>query len=214
MTDVFREVDEDLRSEQYQKLWKRYGRLVIGAAVAIVAVTAVWQAWTGWQRSKNEAAGQQFIGAMQVLDRGATGTAIAMLEALENGAPVGYATLAKLQRANALLIAGDRREAINLYDAVAADTGLDKELRDLARLLAAQNLIDTADRPTLERRLAGLDEGTSPWRWSARELLALTALRANDPARARELFTQLADDQAAPQGTRARAAEMLAALGA
>ena len=84
-----------------------------------------------------EAAGQQFIGAMQVLDRGATGTAIAMLEALENGAPVGYATLAKLQRANALLIAGDRREAINLYDAVAADTGLDKELRDLARLRQA-----------------------------------------------------------------------------
>ena len=47
-----------------------------------------------------------------------------------------------------------------------------------------------------------------------RRLLALTALRANDPARARQLLTQLADDANAPQGTRARAAEMLAALGA
>ncbi|MSP21274.1 MAG: tetratricopeptide repeat protein [Alphaproteobacteria bacterium] len=214
MTDIFREVEEDLRSERYQKLWNRYGRFVIGAAVGIVVVTALWQAWAGWERSKNETAGERFIAATQILQRGQAGMAITLLEALEADAHAGYATMARLQRASALITAGDRREAISLYDQVSADTSVDKPIRDLAALLAAQNLLDTADRPTLERRLAPLNNEANPWRFSAREMLALTALKANDVPKTRELFTALADDQAAPQGVRARAAEMLAALGA
>ena len=36
MSDIFREVDEDLRHEQYKKLWDRFGIYVIGLAVLIV----------------------------------------------------------------------------------------------------------------------------------------------------------------------------------
>lgn len=214
MSDIFREVDEDLRSESYQKLWDKYGRLLIGAAVGVVAVTAVWQGWTNWQRTQNEADGERYMAAAQIAARGQSGAAIAMLEQFEAEAGPGYVTLARLQRASALVVAGDRREAVSIYDAVSADTSVDQTLRDLATLLAAQNLVDTADRPTLERRLAGLVLETSPWRFAARELLALAALRANDVTAARDYFTKLADDAATPQGVRARAAEMLAALGA
>ena len=38
MSDIFREVDEDLRREQYKKLWERFGSYVIGLAVLIVVV--------------------------------------------------------------------------------------------------------------------------------------------------------------------------------
>ncbi len=213
MSDIFREVDEDLRSESFQKLWDKYGRLLIGAAVGVVVVTAVWQGWTNWQRTQNEADGERYMAAAQIAARGQSGAAIAMLEQFEAEAGPGYVTLARLQRASALVVAGDRREAVSIYDAVSADTSVDQTLRDLATLLAAQNLVDTADRPTLERRLAGLVLETSPWRFAARELLALAALRANDAATARDYFTKLADDAATPQGVRARAAEMLAALG-
>jgi hypothetical protein len=214
VSDVFREVDEDLRSESYQKLWDKYGKLLIGAAVGVVVVTAIWQAWSGWQRGRNEADGERYMAAAQVAARGQTGAAIAMLEQLEGEAGEGYATLSRLQRAAALVKAGDRREAVSLYDAVAADDAVDPSLRDLATLLAAQNLVDTADRPTLERRLAALVLEDSPWRFAARELLAIAALRTGDSAAARDYFTKLADDPATPQGVRARAAEMLAALGA
>ena len=213
MSDIFREVDEDLRSESFQKLWDKYGRLLIGAAVGVVVVTAVWQGWTNWQRTQNEADGERYMAAAQIAARGQSGAAIAMLEQFEAEAGPGYVTLARLQRASALVVAGDRREAVSIYDAVSADTSVDQTLRDLATLLAAQNLVDTADRPTLERRLAGLVLEKSPWRFAARELLALAALRANDAATARDYFTKLADDAATPQGVRARAAEMLAALG-
>jgi hypothetical protein len=54
---------------------------------------------------------------------------------------------------------------------------------------------------------------SSPWRHSAREILALVAVRRGDAAKAADLYRKIADDQAAPQGLRARAAEMLAAVG-
>ena len=36
MSDILREVDEELRRERYQKLWERYGIYVVGAALALV----------------------------------------------------------------------------------------------------------------------------------------------------------------------------------
>ena len=36
MGDIFREIDEELRQERFEKLWQRYGKVVIGAAVGII----------------------------------------------------------------------------------------------------------------------------------------------------------------------------------
>ncbi len=214
MSDIFREVDEDLRTDQYTKLWRQYGRFVIAAVVAVIVATAVWQAYIAWDRSRSESYSERFIAALQMLQAGQPGAAIAALETLEQDAATGYASLARLQRAGALIQAGDRREAITLYDAIANDDSVDRSLRDLASYMAAQSLLDTADEATLERRLQPLNQDGKPWRFNARELLALTALRAGNTAKAREYYAQLTDDPATPQAIRARAAEMLAAMAA
>jgi len=214
VSDIFREVDEDLRTDQYTKLWRQYGRFVIAAVVAVIVATAVWQAYVAWDRSRSEGYSERFIAALQMLQAGQPGAAIAALETLEQDAAKGYASLARLQRAGALIQAGDRREAITLYDAIANDASVDRSLRDLASYMAAQSLLDTADEATLERRLQPLNQDGKPWRFNARELLALTALRAGNTAKAREYYAQLTDDPATPQAIRARAAEMLAAMAA
>jgi hypothetical protein len=53
----------------------------------------------------------------------------------------------------------------------------------------------------------------NPWYYQGTELMALFAHKKGDDKHAIDLFKQLADDAQAPQGIRARAAEMLAALG-
>ena len=40
-----REVDEDLRHDRLTAFWRRYGTLVIAAAVAVVVATAGWSGW-------------------------------------------------------------------------------------------------------------------------------------------------------------------------
>jgi len=58
-----------------------------------------------------------------------------------------------------------------------------------------------------------LINGTSPWRYSAKELSALLAQKSGNKDKARKLFQEIADDATAPSGIRARAAELTAILG-
>ena len=213
MSDIFREVDEDVRKDAYLKLWTAYGRYLIGAAVGVVLLTAAWQGWTAWSTAQREADSARFVAALELFQQGRYGPAEAAFAELAQDAGRGYASLARLQRAAALAEVGDRTAAVAEYDSVAADSRVDKTLRGLAALLAAQNLIDTADRSSLARRLEPLLAEDSPWKYSARELTGLAALRFGDEEAARAAFTALADDPATPQGARARAAELLAAMG-
>lgn len=43
MSDIFQEVEEDVRRERYEKLWKKYGNYIIALAVLIVAGVAAFQ---------------------------------------------------------------------------------------------------------------------------------------------------------------------------
>ena len=40
MSDIFHEVDEEVRREQLKKLWQKYGWLVIAACVLVVLAAA------------------------------------------------------------------------------------------------------------------------------------------------------------------------------
>ena len=81
-----------------------------------------------------------------------------------------------------------------------------------AVILLALNSLDTAEPDELIARLAPLTADDNAWRYSARELTALLRLRKGDTAGATDLLTMLAEDTGAPQGTRARAQELLAGL--
>jgi hypothetical protein len=73
--------------------------------------------------------------------------------------------------------------------------------------------VDTADAAQVERDVQPLMANDSPWRHLASEIAAAAALRSGNTARARELYTRISDDSAAPSNIRARAAEMIQALG-
>ena len=213
MSDIFEEVSDDVRTDRYQKVGKKYGYWFIGAAGAVIVLTAAYQGWKAYETAKNEAEAVRFVAAMQQVAAGNPGPAVTAFEAIQKSSTPGYATLARLQKAAALFKAGDRRESVATYDEISADTKLDRTMRDYAALLAAEALVDTTDMATMERRLTPLLGNDNPWRYSARELLALAALKRADLDRARKEFAVLTDDPNTPQGVRARAAEVLAAIG-
>jgi hypothetical protein len=78
-------------------------------------------------------------------------------------------------------------------------------------LLTARFQVDT-DPKTAIQHLAPLTDAGSPWHSSALELTAIAELKEGDKAAARATYQKIADDLTAPQGSRARAAEMVAAL--
>jgi hypothetical protein len=124
----------------------------------------------------------------------------------------GYRDLARLQAASAVA-QRDPKAAVEAYDAIAADSRISDVLRDVAAVRAGFLLVDTASYDDMRRRLEPVAAAGRPFRHSARELLALSALRANDDATARKWFDQIVTDVSAPVALRQRI-EMLMALSA
>lgn len=213
MSDVFREVDEEVRHEQWRKLFHAYGAYVIGAVAAFVAVFAGSIGWTEYQSGQRQIESQRYAVAGQTLAGGDAALAAQQFGSLADDAQDGYGALARLREADALATAGDVTGAVAALDRLADDGGADTAFRDLARLFAVYQLMDSAPREELDRRLAPLLAESSPWRASALELGGLIAFRAGEIAAARDLFTTIVEDGASPSMVRSRAAGMLAIIG-
>ena len=210
--DFFREVDEAVRQDRYKQLWDQYGIYAIGAAAAVVLAVAGHKAWTYWQDKQAQEAGAKFTQALSLEDGPEAATAREMLAAMAEKGPEGYRMLARFQLAAAEAKAGELDKAVAAYDALAKDPSVDSILRDSAQLQAAALCVDKADYYEMEQRLKGLIESSSAWRFSARELLGLSAYRLNDMREAERQFSALLSDQGTPPNLRERADMMLALI--
>ncbi len=210
---LIKEVDEDLRQEQLAQLWKRHGGLLAAAAVAIVLAVAGWQGWNSWDSKQRQASSLRFAEASALLEQGKKDEAAEALGRLAVVGTKGYRVLADLRLADLRQSTGDVAGAVAIYQRLSTDSSVDRIYRDMAGIRAGYLTLDSADPAALDKSMEPLAAESSSWRHSAREIQALAAMRRGDTARAADLFSRIAEDAAAPQGVRARAAEMLAVTG-
>lgn len=212
MSDIFSEIDEDLKRERALKLWKQYGNYVIIGALVIVAATAGYVAWQEYSRKQAETAAAQYVAALDEAKTGNAAQAGKALADIAHNGRAGYAALARLEEAGIKINAGDVAGAVTLYRQVAADDGVDPSLREAAAVIAALDSLDTAQPADVDKDLAALAAPTSPWRYLAWEIEGAVAVKAGKIDEARKAYSRISDDPQAPPTLRARAAEMLAAL--
>lgn len=211
VSDIFREVDEEVRREQLKKLWDRYGNYVVVAAVLLVAVVAAWRAYMWWEARKAAETGAAFEAATALAEAGKRSEAEAAFAKIAADGTAGYRHLARMREA-AELAQSDAKAAITAYDQIAADRAVGPVLQDLAALRAAALLIDTGALEEAQRRLEPLAANDRTFRHTAREFLVLAAWRAGDTAAAKRWFDLIMTDAQTPAATRSRV-EMLMALG-
>ncbi|HZS84092.1 MAG TPA: tetratricopeptide repeat protein [Stellaceae bacterium] len=212
MSDIFREIDEELRRDNLAKLWARYGNYVIGLAVVIVLATAAVVGWQKYEASRRHALSIRYAAALELAQKDETAKAADAFAALAREASGGQAVLARLQEAMLRAKSGNTAAAIAAYKSLSQDGSIDPAYRDLATLLAALHELGTVEPKTVIAELEPLTRNGNPWRPSALEVTALAQLRAGDRAAALQIYKTLADDLTAPQALRQRATEMAAAL--
>ncbi|MFN3447491.1 MAG: tetratricopeptide repeat protein [Roseococcus sp.] len=215
MPDLIDEVEEDLRAERAKRLAQRFGGLALAAVLLLLAGVGGWKGWRWWEGRQAATAAEAFLSAAQsaAAEGADLGAAAERFAAIAREAPSGYRTLARLRAAALLAETGQTEAALAAWEAVAADSGVEPLYRDLATLLWGLHALDSADPARIAARLAPLAAPGAPWRASAREVLALAALRRNDAAEARRQFDALLADAATPQGVRERATRLLQGLG-
>jgi hypothetical protein len=207
VSDIFREVEEDVRRERAEKLWKAYGSYIIAAVVLVFAGIGGWQLWQRHQQQEREKTSATFIAAQRITNPQQAASALADVA---KDAPKGYAELARLSQAGAMFASGQQKEAIELFRQIATDDS--GPIGSVARLRAAWAQSDTATRSDLAAWLAPLDQPGSAWRENAREVLAYADYRAMDLKAAQAKYAALAIDPQAPDALRSRAKAMAAFL--
>ena len=213
MADIFQEIDEELRQDRATKLWKRYGNYVIAVAVLVVLSVGGYKYWTAQDLQKRQADSAAYQEAISRVGAGDVDGAISTLGDLARDGGGGYAVLARLRQAALAAKQGDLEAAALAYAVVAADAGAPSILRDLAKVRSVATRLETVDLAELEPLLDSVTGAGNPWRPLALELKGVLAVKIGDVAAAREIFAGLADAAETPTGMRARAAEVLKALG-
>lgn len=203
---IFREVDEEVRTEEYQKIWNRYGKYVSGLAIALVAGVVAYQGWTYYQNKQAEDAGIIYLDAVKKAADGKAEDAQAAFAAVHHD---GFTQLGKLRMAQMLSDKGDTDKAVAAYDAFATDAKSDPALADLARVKAGYLLVDTAKTDDLMARLGRFDQEGNPWRNEMREIAGLSAWRLKDYAKAQSNMAAIYADAKAPAAMRQRAQIMI-----
>ncbi len=210
MSDIFNEVDEEVRREQLKKLWERYGLHLVALCVLIVVGVGAWRGYEWWQDKQAAQSGAAFEQAVALAEAGKHQEAEAAFAKIASDGTTGYRVLARLREA-AELAPTDRSAAVKAYDEIAADRNAGQVIQDLATVRAGYLLIDTAPYTELLARLEPLTANDRTFRHTAREILALSAWKTGDITAARKWTDMIMADPQTPSGTRGRA-EVLSEL--
>ena len=209
---LFREVDEEVRRQKLQDIWNRWGNIFIGVSVAVILVVAGYKGWQYWENRQAEQAARQYFAAVALARQGKAEEASKKFAELAGASHEGYAVLARMNLAAEFAAAGKVDEAVKTYDQIAANAGLDLNLRNAARIRSAFLMVDRAGRDDVVNRVSDLNAPSNVWRNEAREILALAAYKARDFAEADRLMSEILSDQDSPPNLRQRAQLMTSLL--
>ena len=209
--NIFREIDEELRSDRMRAMWRRFAPFVIGGAVAIVVLVAANEGWSWYTKSQSSQASQELYAALDTAGRGDLAAAQTQLDQLVADGSGGYPVLAEFRKAALLAEQGDVQGAVAAYDAL-ANSQSNMRLRELALLLAGNLLVDGGTLAEVEARLGTLATDDSAMRRVARELLGLAQYKAGDFAAAEASFQAVLDDPLATSSLRNRMAYYMAQM--
>src|SRR5271170_7354682 len=199
MSDIFQEVDEEVRRDKAAEFWKKYQNLILAGAALIVLAAAGFRYWQYEAEKARQAAGDQFQQALAALEGGKLDEAKAGFDKIAGEGPSGYRALAQMAAAGAKA-QSDPQGAVAAFDAVAGDAAIDRLLRDAARLRAALIRVDI---PGEEQKgaaaLTSLSDADGPFRRLAELDLAALALARNDyDDAAKQLDLVLGDPEVSP----------------
>jgi hypothetical protein len=202
--ELFREVDEDYRRERMVAFWRRYGTIFLGLAVAAMIGSAGYNYYVNREIARKAADTEVFEELLNNVRPGDEAESIVALSTFAAGASPAQATLARFAEAAIKQRMGNVVAAAQVYHQIADGDQASPEMKDLAVVRLGYIAADEDKPEPLLPRLEAIAAKASPWRYSAREAIALIKAKAGDKAEAARLFAALAADAGAPPDLAAR----------
>lgn len=211
---LYREVDEELRREKFQKLWEKYGVYVVGLAFLVVAMVGGYKFWNAREQSFAEQQGALYEAALKLIKFTKNDEAKIELEKIIASGHLGYTTLAKLQLAGIHIKSNRPKDAQLILEEIEKSSSIDPIIKTYASFEVASLRLSEADFSEMENRLKTLADGPSAWRIPARELLGIAAYKHGKYEEARKILLPLLSEPQLPPGVQERTQLLLSAINA
>src|SRR5512146_2270645 len=82
VSDIFREIDEELRRDNLLKLWQRYAKYIIGVVILVLLIAGAIVAWRDHQANERRAQGSRYSSALALARAGKDAEAAKAMAAL------------------------------------------------------------------------------------------------------------------------------------
>ena len=207
-----REVDDELRRDELQSFWKRWGRWLVGGVVGGLALFAAYLWWQNDKIEKSGLDGEQMAQALDTLAQSDSPQAEEQLKKLTASKNAGYRATAEMALAALAGQRGNIESAAKGFGDVANDQSLAQPWRDLALIRQTATELDNIKPALVIERLKLLAVPGSPWFGSAGEMVGLSYIKLGQPQLAAKLFSDIAKDETVPDSIRSRAVQMAGGL--
>ena len=208
-----REVDDNLRREQFETFAKRYGKWLIAALILFFVAVGGYLYWQQKQQEKSQVESEELTAIYQEIGNGRLDAAKKRLQPLEKSRNDVVRAAASLAQAAIALNGNDRQVAIAKFHSVADDSGLPKPYRDAALIRGTTLEFDSLKPQDVIARMEPLAKPGNPWFGSAGELTAMAYLKMGQKDKAGRLFASISADRTVPETIRNRAQQIAGTLG-
>jgi hypothetical protein len=210
-------ISEEIRNENWQLFWEKYGKLISYSIVVVLVVVGVYGGWQRQSSTDREAVSHVYCMAQNAVISGNINEALPNIRELSVSGKEPYKSLAKLTYAAILRNKGDKSSMLR-YKQIAEDKYVDVVIREFSYLMYVSTSLDFMSTKEIMNEIGGFIDNLSKnyvgggWNMVALETLAYCHLKAGNENLAKETLIKLAKVSGIPQDMADRVKSLLGTI--
>lgn len=213
--DLFLEsIEQEIRAENWQLLWQKYGKAIVIAFVVIAAVVVFYNSWQKSELEKRDAISVEFSRVQNMIEIGQIDQALQEMQNLSCVKNIDYANLAKLEYAALLRLKNDK-ESLVVYQSIFQNLKTNILIRDLAYVLYVNTALDFMTTQEINENINNFIKElirmsiVSSWKLLAKESAAYCYIKLGQNDKAKEVLESFIKTTEVPSDMSERARVLL-----
>ena len=196
MSDVLRQVDEDLRKDRILILWKKYGIYIIAFIVLLISSVIGYQINKSLNISNNQKQVENYLNASNLPSENEI---VSSLSNLENSSNTFMRGLIRLKMANSLISQGKKEQSQAILIQLMKDREINKIIKDAAGYFYLMSKLNEITKDEILAYFPDNQIDNSTFKYLFLELFALHDLFSGDFEQTNKSFQKIINDPEAPR---------------
>ncbi len=204
--NLIKEINEEIKQDNYKKLWNKYGKYLIGLLIIIIFFVSSGTIYKNYKTNKIEKQSELYFQAIEFIKNEDYAKAEKILNEINNSKDSGYSILSALQ---IIHLKNKGKVNVNIENII-----LDKNpfFEDYFLLQKFNQNLNEKKNNILIDKIIKISRPGSPWRFTAHELLTAYYIKNNDLNSAIQSLNIITEDNEAPPFMKERALLLLESI--